>query len=75
MILPTKHTPAERSLLAIGGLLLSHLGRPISLNRLWERVREDPVVRSYDAFTLTLAMLYSLGAVEARDGQLSRAQP
>ena len=75
MILPTKHTPAERSLLAVGALVLEHLGRPLTLSRLWERVREDPIVRSYDAFTLTLAFLYSVGAVEERDGRLSKARP
>jgi hypothetical protein len=74
MIVPTKHTSAERSLLAIGGLLLGHLNRPITLNRLWEQVRADPIVRSYDAFTLTLALLYSLGAIEERDGQIARSR-
>jgi hypothetical protein len=75
MILPDKHTSPERSLLAVGGLLLGQLARPITLNRLWERVRDDPIVRSYDAFTLTLAFLYSIGAVEEREGQLVRARP
>ena len=75
MILPSKHIPAERSLLAVGALLLGHLGRPLTLSRLWERVRENPIVRSYDAFTLTLAFLYTVGAVEERDGRISRARP
>lgn len=74
MILPDKHTPPERSLLAVGGLLLGHLGRPITLSRLWERVRNDPIVRSYDAFTLALAFLYGLGALEERNGRLVRAR-
>ncbi len=74
MILPDKHTPPERSLLALGALLLGHLGRPITLNRLWQRVREDPIVRSYDGFTLTLAFLYGLGALEERDGRLVRTR-
>lgn len=74
MIVPTKHTPTERSLLAMGALLLGHLNRPMTLNRLWERVRADPIVRSYDAFTLTLALLYSLGAIEERGAQIARSQ-
>lgn len=75
MILPDKHTPPQRSLLAVGGLLLGHLSRPLTLNRLWERVREDPIVRSYDAFTLAVAFLYALGAVDERDGRLAKTQP
>ena len=75
MILPDKHTPSERSLLSVGALLIGHLARPVSLNSLWERVREDPIVRSYDAFTLALAFLYSLGAVDENEGRLIRAQP
>jgi len=70
MILPDKHTPPERSLLAVGALLLGHLRRPLSISTLWERVREDPIVRSYDAFVLTVSFLYALGALEERDGRL-----
>ena len=73
MILPDKHTPLERSLLAVGALLLGHLGRPLTVNRLWERVRDDPVVRSYDAFMLTVAFLYSVGALDERDGLLTKS--
>lgn len=72
MILPDKHTPPERSLLAVGGLLLGHLSRPLTLSRLWERVRDDPIVRSYDAFTLTVAFLYTVGALDVRAGRLTK---
>jgi hypothetical protein len=75
MILPDKHTPPERAILTVGGLVLEHLSRPLSLNRLWERVRDDPMVRSYDAFMLTLAFLYAIGAVAERDGRLARTHP
>ena len=74
MILPGKHTPPEHSLLALGGLLLGHLGTPQSPSRLWELVREHPAVRSYDAYTLALAFLFSLGALHEHDGALIRSQ-
>jgi hypothetical protein len=59
----------------VGALLLGHLRRPVPLNRLWEQVREDPIVRSYDAFTLTLAFLFTVGAIEEQDGRIIKAQP
>lgn len=74
MILPDKHTPPERSLLAVGGLLLEHLSRPLTVNRLWERVREDPIVRSYDAFMLTVAFLYTVGALDEHGGELTKSR-
>jgi hypothetical protein len=44
----------------------------MSASRLWEAVREDQAVASYDVFTLTLSMLYALGVVEFADGMLTR---
>jgi hypothetical protein len=75
MIVPDKHTPHDRALLTVGGLLLEHLNHPTNLSGLWERVRDDPMVRSYDAFTLTLAFLYSVGAVDEHEGRLVKAEP
>jgi hypothetical protein len=72
MILPDKHISPERSLLAAGGVILQHLEHPLAINRLWERVREDPTIRSYDSFVLTLALLYGLRAVGELDGVLVR---
>ena len=72
MIAPTKHLPVDRSLLAVGATLLERLRRPISASRLWEAVRGSEEVVSYDLFTLTLAMLFGVGAIELDEGVLRR---
>lgn len=73
MILPTKHVSAERSLLGVGGLLLSRLDRPRTVSALWEDVRAATQVATFERFSLALALLFTIGAAEFRDGLLQRA--
>jgi hypothetical protein len=79
MILPTKHLSQDRALLTIGGKLLSHLVQPKTVSALWEEVAHLNITKNnkktalrYDAFVLTLDLLFLLGAIELRDGLLSR---
>ena len=75
MILPTKHIPVEQSLLGIGAAILVRLGRPRTVTGLWEEMRESTALGSFDRFSLALDMLYALGAIELRAGQLRRSEP
>lgn len=73
MILPTKHLPQERALLTVGAVLLAHLERPITVSALWQRFDGAvPPAPTFDWFVLALDLLYTLGAVELRDGLLVR---
>jgi hypothetical protein len=72
MILPTKHISTAQSYLGMGAQVLDKMERPVTLTRLWERVREEASTASYENFVLTLALLYSLDAVELTDGFLKR---
>jgi hypothetical protein len=72
VILPTKHIPLEQSLIGIGATLLMGLERPRTVTSLWEEVRKDPSIGSFDRFSLALAFLYALGAIDLRGGQLRR---
>ena len=42
MILPTKHLELDKSLLAIGGLILAALSRPRTVTSTWEDVKKEP---------------------------------
>lgn len=80
MLLPTKHLPANRSLIFVGGELLSHLDVPKTVSRLWEdtrlRMGEDATRRiSYDWFILALDFLFIIGSVILTDGLLARTSP
>lgn len=78
MILPTKHLTTERSLIAIGGDILWLLNEPKSVSKLWmdfQTVNEQRNLRiTFDWFTLALAMLYAIDAVEQSDHRLRRRE-
>ena len=74
MILPSKHLPADKSLLAVGGVLLRHVVRPTTVSSLWERVKEIPEVSAFDRFVLALDLLYLMDAVIMEDGLIRRAK-
>ena len=79
MILPTKHLSQDRALLSVGARLLARLIRPKTVSALWEEVSQPPDAEDgkkpslrYDAFVLTLDLLFLMGAIEFRDGLLRR---
>lgn len=72
MILPTKHLSTEQSLLGIGANVLSALPRPRTVSSLWDEVRHDPNVATFERFTLALDLLYACGAISMADGLLFR---
>lgn len=74
MILPTKHLPLERTLLAGGAELLGILGRPQTVSQIWDRVRGQSPFPTFDHLALTLDLLFALGMIELRDGRLRRTK-
>lgn len=72
MILPTKQIPPSKSLLGVGSLLLSKLGRSTTVSALWHSVREIEDVGSFERFVSTLAMLHAMDLVHLENGILKR---
>ncbi|MGC6458454.1 MAG: ABC-three component system middle component 6 [Akkermansiaceae bacterium] len=80
MILPTKHIPQDRAFLTVGSKLLVCLSEPKTVSALWEAVSKGdkwagptkPALR-YDAYVLTLDLLFSIGAVDLHNGLLVRS--
>ncbi|MGO9956650.1 MAG: ABC-three component system middle component 6 [Solirubrobacteraceae bacterium] len=75
MILPTKHLPLERTLLAGGARLLTLLTRPATVSELWDRASNDVAFPSFDHLVLALDLLFALGMIGFRDGRLHRTRP
>ena len=81
MILPTKHLPESRSLIAIGGDVLRLLSEPKTVSRVWEELKRKRASQpdippiSYDWFVLALDFLCALNAVELDQGRLRRIAP
>ena len=78
MILPSKHLSQNRALLTIGALILRHLSTPVTVSALWEQLSQsnkDQTTQSplrYDAFVLTLDLLFLIDAIDLREGLLYR---
>lgn len=73
MILPGKHLSSQRALIGVGAEILTQLDRPRDVSDLWDRVRSsrsEGGTLSYDWFVLALTFLYTIKAVEERDGVL-----
>lgn len=82
MILPTKHLSQDRALLTVGARLLARLTQPKTVSSLWEEISRSTIPEEskksalrYDAYVLTLDLLFLMGAIEFQDGLLSRKQP
>lgn len=75
MILPGKHLHEDRALLGVGGEILKQLAEPRTVSELWERVRAERTTAtaplSFDWFVLALTLLYSVTAIDMRDGVIS----
>jgi hypothetical protein len=72
MILPTKHISEEQALLGVGAVLLQHLRRPQTVTSLWDSVRDNGVVGTFERFVLALDLLHITGIVEFTDGMIIR---
>jgi hypothetical protein len=73
MILPTKHVPTQQSYLGIGALVLERLDRDCTISELWDRLRTEPQVGTFQRLVLALDFLYAIGAVQMKSGLLRRA--
>lgn len=75
MILPGKHLKHDRSLIGIGGEILTVVETEYTVSELWEQVQvrrssqESPL--SYDWFILSLSFLYAIGAIDYEHGLIS----
>lgn len=70
MILPDKNRNLKYSLLGFGGLILNELTINQTISSLWEKMRNEGKIKSYEKFILTLDFLYSIQLIEYRNGIL-----
>jgi hypothetical protein len=78
MITPTKGVRPERSLLYIGGQILSDLGNPTTVSAAWEALARrrtqqgQEATLTFDWFVLALDLLHALGAIELSNGLITK---
>lgn len=73
MILPDKNIRLKYSLLNCGAFILSKFNEPQTLSSLWNKVRVNEELMSYEKFLLTLDFLYMLQAIRLQNGLLIRS--
>lgn len=57
--LPSKYVPVEHSAVGVAAFLIASLGANDTVTSLWDRVRHDERVRSFDRFANALTMLFA----------------
>lgn len=79
MIMPTKHTTLEQSLLGFGSYLLGSLGEEgKTIDELWNNYQKDFSAKKYrakqnfDNLVMTLLFLFSVNAIYMDDGVIKR---
>jgi hypothetical protein len=72
MILPTKHIPENEALIGVGATLLANLSAPMTVSGLWERLRLERNVGTFERFVLASNLLYLIGAIDIKDGLVVR---
>lgn len=70
MILPTKHISENQSLLGVGAILLRNLEHPQTVTSLWNKVRDDQSVGTYERYVLALDLLHIMGVINLSRGLL-----
>lgn len=72
MILPTKHIPQNEALIGVGATVLAYLSGPMTVSGLWERLRSERNVGTFERFVLATNLLFLIGAVDIKDGLITR---
>ena len=78
MILPTKHTSLEQSFIGFGGYILKIINDGLTIDELWKQYQRDfsngkyVIKQSLDNLFLTLAFLFSVGAIYDDNGKVKK---
>lgn len=78
MILPTKHTNIDQSLLGFGSYILQIVDEFSTIDTLWKEYLNDlnnnrySAKHSFDNLLLTLIFLFSINAIEEKNGKLMK---
>jgi hypothetical protein len=72
MILPSKHLGLDRSLIGTGSVVLGFLSEPRNVSTLWYKAKENPGIKTFESFSLTLDFLFAIGAITFNNGYIEK---
>lgn len=70
-MLPDKTIKTSYSLLGIGALMLQKASPSETVSSLWEKVKKEETINSYEKYIKGLVFLYTIGAITYERGILS----
>lgn len=73
--LPSKYVPVEHSTVGVAAFLVASLGSNDTVSSLWDRVRHNSQVRSFDRFASALTMLFAGRLILFDKGVLRLGEP
>lgn len=71
-MLPDKTIKLAYSTLGVGGTLLERMGPEESVSSLWDKIKAEETVNTYEKYIKGLVLLYSLGAIDIHDDLLRK---
>ena len=74
MILPSKHISQDQSLIGVGAILIKKINNTQTVTDLWETVREEDEIGTFERFVLALDMLHIAGAIALEDGLIVKVK-
>lgn len=75
MIIPDKNIKLQNSLLGMGAQVLSELQTSETISSLWEKIKTNKVINSYEKFVLTLDFLFMLNLIDLQEGIVVKVHP
>lgn len=69
--LPNKYMPISQSLIGIASLLIEKTGENDTVSSLWEKVKKDEKIRTFDRYAEALTLLYAGGIIKLDNGVLA----
>ena len=74
MIMPTKYLRTEETIIGVGAILLQHIKQSKNLSELWDEVKKNNTIFTFDRFILGLDFLFILGIIYFKDNEIIRAK-
>lgn len=71
--LPDKYVPVEFSTFGVAALLMERLRPGDTVSSLWDRVRDEEAIRTFDRFSVALTLLHA-GNLVRMDGGVLRPE-
>lgn len=72
--LPNKYVPVEHSIVGLAAFLIASLRHNDTVSSLWDRVRHNEQVRTFDRFATALTTLFAGRLIKLEKGVLSVGQ-